>query len=315
MLLSALKARIRRQSKYLEGASPLSLTLASGGDVFLYALKNFRYNGDVNLAAAIAFYAILSSIPLLILTLVVGSTFFGFIPDLQQEVLRVVREFHPGFSESLITQVGQIEEKGRMLGWVGVLTLIWSSSLIFNALQTALNIIFRSPHSRNFFVGKLLAIAMIPMGWTVALLNAAITYVAALIERLPLDLHGAWIFQGVLQGILFKYILPYLVMTAFVTFLYKVIPTGRVRFVNALMGSALFSALLEITKHLFTWYITNRANYDVIYGSLETVVLLVIWVFYVSTILLFCAELVSAYQKRDLILLEKAFLRGRGGAL
>jgi uncharacterized BrkB/YihY/UPF0761 family membrane protein len=46
----------------------------------------------------------------------------------------------------------------------------------------------------------------------------------------------------------------------------------------------------------------------VIYGSLEAIVILVIWVFYSSIILLFCAEVVSAYRRRDITLLEKAFL-------
>jgi CRP-like cAMP-binding protein len=66
---------------------------------------------------------------------------------------------------------------------------------------------------------------------------------------------------------------------------------------------------MEIAKHFFTWYVSNYTRYNVIFGSLETVVILVIWVFYVALILLFCAELISSYQRRNLILLEKAFLK------
>jgi len=54
--------------------------------------------------------------------------------------------------------------------------------------------------------------------------------------------------------------------------------------------------------------VENYTRYDVVYGSLGTVVVVVIWIFYVAFMLLFCAELISSYQRRDLILLEKAFV-------
>ncbi len=63
---------------------------------------------------------------------------------------------------------------------------------------------------------------------------------------------------------------------------------------------------MEMAKHIFTWYIANYSRYTVIYGGLDTLVIIVLWVFYVSYILLFCAELISAYRSRTLILLEKA---------
>jgi membrane protein len=73
-------------------------------------------------------------------------------------------------------------------------------------------------------------------------------------------------------------------------------------------GGASCAFLFELAKHFFTWYIGRSTQYNVIYGSLEAIVILVIWVFYSSIILLFCAEVVSAYRRRDITLLEKAFL-------
>ena len=72
---------------------------------------------------------------------------------------------------------------------------------------------------------------------------------------------------------------------------------------------------MEIAKQFFAWYITSYTRYHVIFGSLEAVVILVIWVFYVALILLFCAELISSYQRRDMILLEKALLKPRSGRM
>jgi CRP-like cAMP-binding protein len=98
---------------------------------------------------------------------------------------------------------------------------------------------------------------------------------------------------------------------AFFTLVYKITPTGKVSLGSALTGAAIFSALMEIAKHFFTWYVSDDKKYNLIFGSLETVVILVLWVFYVALILLFCAELISSHQRRNLILLEKAFLKPR----
>ena len=111
------------------------------------------------------------------------------------------------------------------------------------------------------------------------------------------------------RGTFFPYLLPYLVTVLYFTVVYKVIPSGNVGLMSALIGSAIFSALMEIAKQFFTWYVANYTAYNVIFGSLEAVVILVIWVFYIALIFLFCAELISSYQRRDMILIEKTLLK------
>lgn len=293
----------------------IRLRLVSVWDIFSNAIRNYRTNGDTNQAAAIALYAILSIIPLFILTLLLVGQIFGADPGIQKKLLEGIRQFIPSFSGNLLTQFGQIEGKKELLGWAGIISLIWFSAMIFSAIETALNIIFRSKTHRNYFVAKLLAIAMIPLGWTVGILSVGITYVAAILSRQPLLVQGGVFFLPEAYGIFFRYLLPYFFTVLFFTVVYKVIPSGRISLKSALIGSAIFSALMEIAKQFFTGYVTNHTRYDVIFGSLEAVVILVIWVFYVALILLFCAELISSYQRRDMILLEKALLKPRSGRM
>jgi len=311
-LFANMVGAIRSSRNYRVTYRSLLLSCASAWDILINAVKNFQNNGDVNLAASIAFYAILSAIPLLILTLLTAGLIFGSNPAIQDELVRVIREFHPYFTGDLIGRLGEIEEKSKVLGWIGIIGLIWSSSLIFNSLQTALGIIFRSQRKRNYFIGKLLALSMIPIGWGVAIVNIVITYTASILDNSSLLAEGGWFLRTIFHSGIFRYLLPYLVLVAFFTFVYKAIPTTKVPFTSALAGSALFSGLMEVTKHVFTWYISRSTQYNIVYGPLETVVVLVVWVFYISLILLFCAELISSYQKRDLILLEKALI-GSGG--
>jgi len=278
-------------------------------DVASDAVKNFGQNGDGNQAAAIALYAILSAIPLFLLTFIAAGSFFSSNPTIQADIVGAIQNFHPYFSENILKQLGQIEGKSDVLGWIGVLGLIWLSAAIFNAIESALNIIFRSRAKRNYFISKLIAICMIPTAWIIGGLSVLISYAAALIAQEPLALPGGIeIALTVPAEILLRYLLPYLMVVILVTAVYRIIPTTKIRFPVALVGSAVFALLVEIAKQFFTWYMTHYARYHVIFGSMETVVILLVWVFYMALIFLFCAEMMSSYQRRDILLLERALL-------
>ena len=88
---------------------PFGLMAAGFKDTLMDAIGRYRENGDVNQAAAIALYAILSFIPLFILTMLVIGHVFGSHPDVQQEMLNGFRNFLPFFSEELMSQLGLIE--------------------------------------------------------------------------------------------------------------------------------------------------------------------------------------------------------------
>ena len=295
-----------------ERSESLRMKAAGGWDILADSFSNYSSNGDANQAAAVAFYTILSAIPLFILTIIVAGYIFISYPHIQTDIIDAIRGFNPYFSEKLMEQLGQIESKSKLLGWVGVLGLVWLSAAIFNSLEMALNIIFHSQKKRNYFVSKLLAISMIPMGWIVGASSVAISYVAALLVAQPVEISGGIdISLTAMSGAFLRYVVPYAISVIFFYFVYRVIPTVKIRSSVLLAGSALFALLMEIAKQFFTWYISNYTSYGVIFGSLETVVILVIWVFYVALIFLFCAELMSSYQRRDFILLERAMLKPR----
>ena len=289
--------------------SRLSHILVTVRDILRDAIRNYRTNGDTNQAAAIALYALLSIIPLFILTLLTVDNLFSADPEIRRKLIEGIRQVVPSFSGDLIAQIGRIEHKNEVLGWVGIVTLIWFSATIFGAIETALDFIMREKTHRNYFASKLLALTMIPLGWAVGAVSVGITSVAAILAKQPFLTENAPLFIQVFRGTFFPFVLPYLVTVLYFTVVYKVIPAGNVGLLSALIGSAIFSALMEVAKQFFTWYVANYTAYNVIFGSLEAVVILVIWVFYIALIFLFCAELISSYQRRDMILIEKTLLK------
>ena len=279
-------------------------------DILSDAVDNFSNNGDANQAAAIALYAILSVIPLFILTIIAAGSFFSSNPNIQKDIVTGIQNFHPYFSEDILKQLGHLEGKGKILGWIGVLGLVWLSAAIFNAIESALNIIFRSQQKRNYFVSKLMAIGMIPTAWIIGGLSVIISYVTALVAESPLVLPANIEISLTMPAqIMLRFVVPYLIVVALITAVYRIIPTAKIRFSVILSGSLIFALLVEIAKQFFTWYVANYTRYNVIFGSLETIVILVIWVFYVALIFLFCAEVMSSYARRNILLLERALLK------
>lgn len=288
----------------------LKLRAATAWDAIYDAIKNFGVNGDTNQAAAVSLYTILSAIPLFILTIIVTANVFSSHPQIQVNILEAIKGFNPYFSEKLINQIGQIENKKILLGPMGVLGLVWLSAAIFGVMETALNITFRSQKKRNYFFSKLLAISMIPLAWLVGAASLITSSVAAVLTAQPIILPGdIEISLTAAAGFFLRYVIPYFVTVIFFFFLYWLIPTTKVRLTVLLAGSAFFALLMEIAKQLFAWYIANYTRYGLIFGTLEPVVILALWVFYVALIFLFCAELMASYQRRDMLLLERAMLK------
>ena len=300
---------LRLGTKRLQGyGRSASFHLEAAWDIVRDGAANYFRNGSLNQAAAIALYALLSIIPLFVLSVLAASQFLGANRDIQVQIIGIAKSIHPYFNGDLLAQLGQVEGKSQVLGWIGIVSLIWFSSMIFGAMETALNITFRSEGHRNFLLSKLLAFSMIPLGWVTGLTSVLLTYVATILSSQVSFTEGHFLDIHLLTRFVLQYVVPFLVSVLFATILFVVIPSKRIRLSTAILGSCLFTILVELVKHVFTWYVAHHTRYHAIFGSLETVVILVIWVYYMALIFLFCAELMSSYERRDMLLIEHVLM-------
>jgi membrane protein len=149
---------------------------------------------------------------------------------------------------------------------------------------------------------------MIPASALVFFLSLFVTTFAGVMKTMNLEWLGLNLGGSHILGFFLGYALPYIVLAIAFTTIYKVIPNTPIAFRHAAAGGASCAFLFEVAKHIFTWYIGRFSQYSLVYGSLEAIIILVLWAYYSSIILLFNAEVVSAYRRRDVTLLEKAFL-------
>jgi YihY family inner membrane protein len=268
------------------------------GAFALRALKAFRANQGLLLAGAVAYYALLSTIPLLILTLI-GLSHVVDQALLFETMERYLGWLFPGEGRAVLAELRHFVEHREVLGWVLGATLIFFSSLAFTVLENAMSIIFHhrvKVRRRHFLVSAILPYCYILfLGAGVLAVSLVAGALDALGERSIEFLGRSWSLGGV-SGVAL-----YLVGVAgeilIVTSVYLVMPVGRLSFRHALIGGAVAAVLWEATRHFLVWYYARLSQIGVVYGSLATAIVVLLSLEIGAALLLFGAQVISEYER------------------
>jgi membrane protein len=265
---------------------PLRATLRVAWRAFL----RFQDHHGPDRAAAVAYYTLLSLVPLLIFLISLGMAVLGSFDAAFQGSMLLVRgvviHLSPASVEALRTFVTQASR----FHWPGLLLLAWTSRRIFASLFSALETVFGVP-GRSFAKHNLVALSMVMLAGMALLFTMAFTTLAATSEGLMLRLRSAGELQGL--GLLLSTVLPVAVTFLFFFLVYRFVPrkatTGR----HAAVGAILATTLWETAKSAFAYYIRNVAQYSGIYGTLEGIIVLALWLEISVSIILYCGEVVA----------------------
>ncbi len=268
-------------------------------DVFREARRAFLLDRCLNLSAALAFYATLSLIPFLLLLISGTAYILGSSESGLKMVLSFSSQFFPHASSLIFEEVGAISRRAEVFGLLGVLSMLWTASVIFSSLEHAMGVVFRVPQRRNLLKGRLLALSMVPASALFFLLSFSVTALSGALQEMECSIWGIELAKWSYLEFLTGYHFPYLVLTLGFTAVYKIIPNTPVSFHQALAGGASCAFLFEVAKHSFAWYFKDYGRYGVTCGVLDAMIILVLWTFFSACILLFCAELISACRRRD----------------
>lgn len=269
-------------------------------DVLFEAFREFFSDNCLNLSAAIAFYSILSVIPIIFFILFASGLIIGSSESAYTAVVEFVRQIHPYLEDKLLLGIKNLSETGGVLGWVGFAFLLWISTMIFSSLDVAFTIIFGiNKRGRFFFKSILIAVAVIPLGVIAILFSILINIAAVIIENTGLVLFGFDIGNLIVNATLIRHIIPIAVVIVFFTLIFKFIPNKKIYFSHALMGGVICSVLLEIAKLLFGLYLSSGGNpANFVYGPLNALIYIVLWVFYLASMILFSAEIISVLERK-----------------
>ena len=270
-------------------------------DFALRTLRSFINNQGLLLAGAVAYYALLSVLPLLTLSVIALSQL------VDQAVLlntlgRYLEWLVPSQSQAVLLDVSGFLEKRVSYGAMLLATMIFFSSLAFSVLERAMSIIF--PHrgivkKRHFMVSVILPYCFV-LFLCIAMLG--VTLVSVILQAMAKEsiyLFGHyWSLSGV-SGVLF-YLLGFGVETLLLTVLYLVLPVGRIRLHHALIGSLMATSVWEVIRRILFWYFSTLSKASVVYGSLTTAVVALASMEIAAIALLLGAQVISEYEQLEL---------------
>lgn len=261
-------------------------------------LRAFRANQGLLLAGAIAYYALLSIVPLLIL-IVIGLSHFVDQQELLQTIQRYLEWFAPGQSEPLVTELSRFLVHRQVLGPVLLLTLFFFSSLAFTVLENAMSVIFIhrvAIRRRHFLLSALLPYLYILFLGSGLLVVSAVAVGLEAISDDSLTFFGHIYPLKRLSGVLL-YLLGVTGEVLLLTSVYLVMPVGRLSVSHALIGAITATALWEIARHLLVWYLSTRSQVTLVYGSLTTAIVVLLSLEVAATLLLYGGQVISEYER------------------
>ena len=261
----------------------------------------FKELGDddaAHLSAGVAYYSVFSVFPLLLGLLAISGTVFTSI-TLQEQFLDYVTESMPGSKEFVTTNIEELVRFRGALGIGAILGLLWSGSSAFGAMSRAINRAWDVDKDRPFYVAKTLHI-IIALGVGILFLLSSFASVAIELllnysRDLGLTEHEFFLDFGL--GNLMLKALPWSITLAVFLLLYRFVPNCKTYWRYVWTGAVVAAILFEASKGIFMWYLVNVANYELIYGSVASMMVLMSWAYVSAFILILGAEISSEYGR------------------
>jgi len=255
-------------------------------------------------AASLAFYAFFSLFPLLLVT--IGMISFWMANEVAfEKVVQLISQLLP-FGRSLIeTNLREMMALRGASGSIGFIGYLWSSSSFFSILSRNLNAALHAP-ARNYFQNRVIAILIVLLLiilFGLSLLSS--TLVNVLPEINILKINGIPI-QDTKLWKNFLRIIPLLASFVFFMLLYRYVPGKKIRKKSMLITSAFTSLGWALASRIFTWMLaTGFVRYEVVYGTIGTILALMFWIYLICFVTLVGAHLSAVLEEtfnRDEIL-------------
>ena len=272
--------------------------LSNPGAFALRVLKGFRANQGLLLAGAVAYYALLSIVPLLILIAIALSHVIEQ-SALLQAIGRYIGWLAPGQSDFIVGELANFLAHRQVMGWLLLATMLFFSSLAFTVLENAMSVVFLhrvAIRRRHFLVSAVLPYCYIlSLGIGLLLVTLVSGSLQALGEKNVEFLGYRWSLSGFSGALL--YLLGLLGEIFLLTSVYLVMPVGRLSLRHALIGGVTAALLWELTRHLLVWYFGTLSQVGVVYGSLTTAIVVLLSLEIAATLLLLGAQVISEYER------------------
>ncbi len=214
-----------------------------------------------------------------------------------------VTGYLPGSEDPVARNVSDVVQLRGVLGIGAVVGLLWAASAVFGAISRSVNRAWDVPHDRPFYIAKPLQIGMAFVVGIIFLIATSATSVIEVLSNPNRDLgipgQGFFLGLGLGSGLAnlalraFPWGLDFLIFLL----IYRFVPNCKTYWRHIWPGALVAAVLFEFAKGLFIWYLDNLVSYRQVYGSLTSVMALLLWTYLSSLILILGAEISSEYGR------------------
>ena len=264
----------------------------------LQVLKAFRANRGMLLAGAVAYYTLLSIVPLLILMVIALSQVID--QDLLLASLNKAMEYVVlGEGRAVVVELKAFLDHRAVIGWVLLITMLFFSSLGFKVLENAISVIFRhrvQKLRRHFLISLMLPFGYIIFLGTVLFVGATVAADLMVMGAENFVLLGySWSLTG------FSHLLIYgvglIVEILLISAIYYFMPVGRLSVHHALIGGVTAGLLWEVVRVALRWYFGTLSQVSFVYGSLTTSIVVLVGLDVAAALLLLGAQVIAEYER------------------
>jgi membrane protein len=261
-------------------------------------LRAFRANQGFLLAGGVAYYALVSIVPMLILSVIVLSTVVGEVA-LFGALDRYLAWVLPGQSVGISKELRAFLVHRDTVGWLLLGTMLFFSTLAFTALENAMSIVFRhrvAIRRRHALVSAALPYVYIMcLGLGLLLVTLVATGLQAVGER-ELHVLGRTLALDGLSGAML-YLLGFAGEVLVIASVYLVMPVGPLSWRHALLGAVVASLLWELSRHGLVWYFATLSQIGRVYGSLTTAIAVLLSLEIAGILLLLGAQVIAEAER------------------
>ena len=261
-------------------------------------ITGFRANQGFLLSGAVAYYTLLTIVPMFALILVGLSQFYDsrvLLDTLHEYLVHI----SPGQADALTAQIGTFVNNWKVVGLTGILILLFFSSFAFTSLENAMSVIFFhrvKARRRRFLVSAITPYAYILFLAAGMLLVSAVSGSLHSLETRSLTVMGHQLSLSGLETLMI-YLFGILGEVLLLTSLYLVMPVGKLSLRHALIGGITATFLWEVTRHVLVWYFSTLSLVNVIYGAFATVIIILLSLEAAVIILLLGAQVIAEYER------------------
>jgi len=261
-------------------------------------LQKFYGDHGFLLSSAITFNFLICMIPIILLLLALIGQYLYSSREVLNHISYHLQNVVPSLDPQIMKNIMRIIRHRKIVGILGIGGLIWTSTWVFSSLRTVLNIVFQVEKGQSIVRGKAIDLFMVLLAGIFLLMSMALTSTITFIQGYHFS---PFLDMRPITRFILKYLIPFFFTFWMAFLIYKIIPNKKINFKLALQAASFTSLFWEVAKQFFGWYVLHLGRFSMVYGSLSTLAIFFLFVYYSSAILILGGEVAFLLDKRRCI--------------